>query len=77
MGIQAAPEVKFAIIREATRLGLGFSLTSGAHWATANLPDTYTWDGEKYTPDCKAAAKELDYATVLLKSGEADRKSVV
>ena len=59
------------IIREATRLGLGFSLTSGAHWATANLPDTYTWDGEKYTPDCKAAAKELDYATVLLKSGEA------
>ena len=59
------------IIREATRLGLGFSLTSGAHWATANLPDTYVWDGEQYTPDCKAAAKELDYATVLLGAGEA------
>ena len=58
------------IIREATRLGLGFSLTSGAHWATANLPDTYTWDGEAYTPDCKAAAKELDYATILLNAGE-------
>lgn len=59
------------IIREATRLGLGFSLTSGAHWATANLPDTYEWDGEKYTPDCKASAKELDYATILLNAGEA------
>lgn len=58
------------IIREATRLGLGFSLTSGAHWASANLPDTYVWGGEPYTPDNKAAAKELDYATVLLASGE-------
>lgn len=58
------------IIREATRLGLGFSLTSGAHWATANLPDTYTWDGEKYNPDSKASAKELDYATIILAPGE-------
>lgn len=58
------------IIREATRLGLGFSLTSGAHWATANLPDTFSWQGEPYTPDSKACAKELDYATVLLEPGQ-------
>ncbi len=58
------------IINEATRLGLGFSLTSGAHWANANLPDTYAWRGESYNPDSKAAAKELDYATILLNPGE-------
>lgn len=58
------------IVAEATRLGLGFSLTSGSHWATANLPDTYVWNGEPYNPDNKAASKELDYATVLLRGGE-------
>ena len=58
------------IIREATRLGMGFSLTSGAHWASANLPDTYVWQGQPYNPDSKAAAKELDYATVLVSGGQ-------
>lgn len=58
------------IIAEAAELGLGFSLTSGTHWANANLPDTYTWDGEPYNPDNKAASKELDYATILLDGGE-------
>lgn len=58
------------IIHEAAELGLGFSLTSGTHWANANLPDTYTWDGEPYGPDNKAASKELDYATILLDGGE-------
>ncbi|MFV0399291.1 MAG: glycosyl hydrolase [Oscillospiraceae bacterium] len=58
------------IVEEAARLGLGFSLTSGAHWANANLPDTYVWRGEPYGPDSKAAAKELDYATILLNAGE-------
>lgn len=58
------------IIDEATKRDLGFSLTSGSHWANANLPDTYTWQGEPYTPDNKAAAKELDYATILLRPGE-------
>ncbi len=58
------------IIKEATEKGLGFSLTSGSHWATANLPDTYIWQGEPYTPDHKAASKELDYATVLVAPGE-------
>ena len=58
------------IVEEATRLGLGFSLTSGAHWANANLPDTYTWKGVPYNPDSPAAAKEMDYATIRLKAGE-------
>jgi len=58
------------IVEETTRLGLGFSLTSGAHWANANLPDTYTWQGEPYNPDNKAAAQELDYATIVLAAGE-------
>ena len=58
------------IVEEATRLGLGFSLTSGSHWANANLPDTYVWKGVPYSPDNTAAAKELDYATIRLKAGE-------
>ncbi|MBQ6239204.1 MAG: hypothetical protein IJK56_02450 [Firmicutes bacterium] len=58
------------IVRKATELGLGFSLTNGAHWATANLPDTYTWEGEPFGPDSRAASKELDYATILLQPGE-------
>lgn len=58
------------IMEEATRLGLGFSLTSGAHWSHANLPDTYTWSGEPYNPDSRAASKTLDYATLLLEPGE-------
>jgi len=58
------------IIEEATKLGLGFSLTSGAHWANANLPDTYSWQGEAFTPDHKAASKELDYAVIRLDGGK-------
>lgn len=58
------------IIEEATRRGLGFSLTSGAHWATANLPDSYVWQGEAHTPDSKAASQELDYATLVVASGK-------
>ena len=58
------------IIRKATELGMGFSLTSGANWSNANLPDTYVWKGKPYNPDNKAASKELDYATILLKAGE-------
>ncbi len=58
------------IVEESTKHGLGFSLTSGAHWANANLPDTYVWKGELYSPDSKAAAKELDYATIRLQAGE-------
>jgi hypothetical protein len=58
------------IIEEATRLGLGFSLTSGTHWSHANLPDTYEYDGAPYDPDSRAASKSLDYRTVNLAAGE-------
>ena len=58
------------VIKKATENGLGISLTSGAHWANANLPDTYTWDGADYNPDNKAASQELDYATISLTAGE-------
>ncbi|WP_157571170.1 glycosyl hydrolase [Nocardioides insulae] len=58
------------VIEEATKHGLGFSLTSGTHWATANLPDTYDWDGAKFDYDNKAASKELDYSTVLVDARE-------
>lgn len=58
------------IIQEATEKGMGFSLTSGTHWANANLPDTYIYDGEPYNPDNKAASKELNYSTVYLAPGE-------
>src|SRR4051812_42285444 len=58
------------IIEEATRLGLGFSLTSGTHWSHANLPDTYQYDGAAYDPDNPAASKSLDYRTVMLGAGE-------
>ena len=59
------------VVKEAAKLGMGFALTSGTHWACANLPDTYTWDGEVYNADSKAANKELDYATINLEAGEA------
>ena len=64
------------VIEEATKRGMGFSLTSGTNWAVANLPDTYSWapEGETATTfdyDNKAASKELDYATIRLGPGEA------
>ncbi|WP_194928680.1 glycosyl hydrolase [Pseudactinotalea sp. HY158] len=58
------------VVEETTKHGLGFSLTSGTHWATANLPDTYTWDGATFDLDNKAASQELDYGTILLDPGE-------
>ena len=58
------------IIKKATELGLGFSVTSGTNWANANLLDTYTYDGEPFNPDNKAASQVLDYATVYLNAGE-------
>jgi hypothetical protein len=58
------------VIKEATRLGLAFSLTSGAHWATANLPDTHTYAGQPYHLDNIAAAQELDYASAVVRAGE-------
>lgn len=58
------------IIEKAAEMGLGFSLTSGAHWSNANLPDTFNWNGSPYNADNVAASKELDYATVLVGAGE-------
>lgn len=58
------------IIEAATENGLGFSLTSGTNWGTANLPDTYIYDGEAITPDHPATAKQLSYQTVQVKAGE-------
>lgn len=58
------------IIKKATELGLGFSVTSGTNWANANLPDTWSYDGKPYNPDNKAASQVLDYYTICLKPGE-------
>lgn len=58
------------IIRTATKLGLGFSVTSGTNWANANLPDTWSYGGEPYNPDNKAASQVLDYVTICLDGGE-------
>lgn len=58
------------IIEEATEKGMGFALTSGTHWANANLPDTFIWDDAPFNADNKAASKELDYATILLYAGD-------
>jgi len=58
------------LIAETTKRGLGFSITSGTNWGTANLPDTYTWEGRKFDYDNRGAAKELNLETVYLAAGE-------
>lgn len=58
------------VMEEAIKRDLGFSLTSGTHWATANLPDTWSWQGEPFNLDNKASSQELNYSTVLVGSGE-------
>jgi uncharacterized protein YjdB len=58
------------VMEEATKLGLGFSLTSGTHWSHANLPDTFTYNGEAFDLDSKYSSKSLDYATVTLSAGQ-------
>lgn len=50
------------LLTEATRLGMGVSMTSGTHWSTANL--------HTIVPDDPAAAKELDYTATALAGGE-------
>jgi len=57
------------VVKEAAARGMGFALTSGTHWACANLPDTYVWEGEAFTPDNKGSNKELDYATINVAAG--------
>ena len=58
------------VIKEATRRGLAFSLTSGAHWGTANIPETHTYAGQPYDLDNMAAAQELDYVSAVVRAGE-------
>nr|WP_300050499.1 glycosyl hydrolase [uncultured Nocardioides sp.] len=58
------------VMEEAVKRDLGFSLTSGTHWATANLPDTWSWQGARFDLDNKASSQELNYSTVLLNAGE-------
>ncbi len=58
------------VIKQATRRGMAFSLTSGAHWGTANIPDTHVYAGQPYDLDNIAAAQELDYASAVVRAGE-------
>jgi hypothetical protein len=51
------------LIEKATDLGMGIAMTSGTNWESANLPDTFTYDGEYFTPDNKGALKQLNITT--------------
>lgn len=53
------------VIREATKYGMGFSMTSGTHWSNANLPEEFL------VPDDDAAGKSLAYAIQTVSGGEA------
>ena len=50
------------IIEECRNLGMSVSMTSGTHWATANLVSI--------TPDEEAASQELGYITITLEASE-------
>lgn len=52
------------VIREATKYGMGFSMTSGTHWSNANLPES------ELVPDDDGAGKSLGYAIQTITAGE-------
>lgn len=52
------------IIKEATKYGMGFSMTSGTNWSNANLPDTHL------KPDDDGAGKSLGYRIQTVTGGE-------
>lgn len=52
------------IIEEATKYGMGFSMTSGTNWANANLPE------EDLVPDDDGAGKSLGYTIQTVSEGE-------
>lgn len=52
------------VIKEATKYGMGFSMTSGTHWANANLPE------EDMVPDDDGAGKSLGYTIMTVSGGE-------
>lgn len=49
------------VMEQATKKGMGVSMTSGTNWSNANLISI--------TPDDKAAAKELDYTSEVIQPG--------
>ncbi|MCL2679850.1 MAG: hypothetical protein FWF18_06220, partial [Dehalococcoidia bacterium] len=49
------------VIKEATKNGLGASLTSGTHWGTSNLPNTYIYNGLPFNQDNPSASQILSY----------------
>lgn len=49
-------------IREATKHGMAISLTSGANWATTNVPNL--------SPDDENTSQQLDYTMQCVKAGE-------
>ncbi|MCL2165306.1 MAG: hypothetical protein FWH55_13195, partial [Oscillospiraceae bacterium] len=51
------------LIQEATKYGMGFSLTSGTNWANANLPQS------ELVPDDDGAGKSLGYRIQVVTGG--------
>ena len=51
------------IIRECTKYGMSFAMTSGTHWANANLPE------EDLVPDDDGAGKALGYTIQTVTDG--------
>lgn len=52
------------ILEEATKNGLGASMTCGTNWSNANLPDHI------HQPDDPSASKELDFTVEILNPGQ-------
>ncbi|MCL2165337.1 MAG: hypothetical protein FWH55_13355 [Oscillospiraceae bacterium] len=51
------------VIQETTKYGMGFAMTSGTHWANANLPEEFL------APDDDAAGKSLGYHITVVSGG--------
>ncbi|MCL2164717.1 MAG: hypothetical protein FWH55_10095 [Oscillospiraceae bacterium] len=58
------------VMEKATELDMAVSMTSGTHWATANLPSTYVYADKPFNPDNIAASKEVGTAWIVLEPGE-------
>lgn len=58
------------LLREATKHGLGMSLTSGTNWGNANLPNTFEFEGKPFDADNPAAMQVLSYGQQNIGPGE-------
>lgn len=58
------------LIQKATELDMGIAMTSGTNWESANLPDTFQYGGEYFTPDNKAALKQLNITSNTVEAGQ-------